>query len=603
MRNTILNRWSATAALAATIALAAPVALASTAGLFGLELTTGERSSTIVLDARGEFTHQSFRMDGPDRLVIDLAGAVKDDGVGTIAGDGRFVRSVRTSQYRSLPDPVTRVVIDLVGNPGTDVSATADGLQVVVGEVAARLDHQGPSGNAHGIGHGNAAMGLELAPDNWQDASGLSRISQPDRREEDASYSRTMSINMQNADIRTILRAIADFSGRNIIASPEVKGTVTVALADVPWREALDVILKAHAFGFVEENGIIRVDTADRLREAELAEKTAAKQNEELEPLVTRVVPIDFANASEISAAMQSMVSNRGGIEIDERTNSLIVTDISANIEIVQKLARELDTKTPQVHIDALLVDMDTRRSQEIGIDWGVLNAAPSELGGAVGDLTVSNPINDVAGQLRVGKVFNWAEVRGAIQGLARENIANIISNPRITTTNNREASILVGQKIPLITTDVAGNPITRLETIGIRLVVTPRINSDRQITLDVHPEVSDLSSQATVQGGVIINTSEADTRVLVNNRETAVIGGLIRSLESDFEAGVPVLKDLPLLGALFRTTSKNDEQRELVVFLTPTIVGESLQMEERFRDLKQELDESLLKPGVKAGR
>lgn len=603
MRNTILNRWSATAALAATIALAAPVALASSAGLFGLELTTGERSSTIVLDARGEFTHQSFRVDGPDRLVIDLAGAVKDDGVGTIAGDGRFVRSVRTSQYRSLPDPVTRVVIDLVGNPGTDVFATADGLQVVVGEAAVPTDHQGPTGNAQGIGHGNAAMGLELAPDHWQDASGLSRISQPDRREEDASYSRTMSINMQNADIRTILRAIADFSGRNIIASPEVRGTVTVALTDVPWREALDVILKAHAFGFVEENGIIRVDTAAALRDAELAEKTAAKQNEELEPLVTRVVPIDFANAGEISSAMQTMVSNRGGIEIDERTNSLIVTDISANVEIVQKLARELDTKTPQVHIDALLVDMDTRRSQEIGIDWGVLNAAPSELGGAVGDLTVNNPISDVAGQLRVGKVFNWAEVRGAIQGLARQNIANIISNPRITTTNNREASILVGQKIPLITTDVAGNPITRLETIGIRLVVTPRINSDRQITLDVHPEVSDLSSQATVQGGVIINTSEADTRVLVNNRETAVIGGLIRSLESDFEAGVPVLKDIPLLGGLFRTTSKNDEQRELVVFLTPTIVGESLQMDERFRDLKQELDESLLKPGVKAGR
>jgi len=153
--------------------------------------------------------------------------------------------------------------------------------------------------------------------------------------------------------------------------------------------------------------------------------------------------------------------------------------------------------------------------------------------------------------------------------------LANIISNPQITTTDNREATILVGQKIPLITQDVAGNSVTRLETIGIRLIVTPHINSDRRVTLDIHPEVSDLSNQATVQGGVIINTSEADTRVLVDNKATAVIGGLIRNVTTHFTAGVPVLKDLPLLGALFRTESKTDDRRELIVFLTPTIVGD----------------------------
>jgi len=156
------------------------------------------------------------------------------------------------------------------------------------------------------------------------------------------------------------------------------------------------------------------------------------------------------------------------------------------------------------------------------------------------------------------------------IQALESTNKAHLISNPIITTTDNREASILVGQKIPLIVADEAGNAIVQLTTIGIVLRVTPHINSDDLLTLDVHNEVSDLSSQATVQGGVIINTSESDNRVLVRNGETAVIAGLIRTVESELVSGVPVLKDIPLLGALFRQEATVQNNRELVVFVTP---------------------------------
>ncbi|MHC4247412.1 MAG: secretin N-terminal domain-containing protein, partial [Planctomycetota bacterium] len=321
-------------------------------------------------------------------------------------------------------------------------------------------------------------------------------------------------------------------------------------------------------------NGIIRVDTSEKLRDEELAEKAAAQRGQELEALVTRIVSIDYANAEEVKHSVEEMLTDRGSVRVDDRTNSIVVTDVSSSVEELRRLAQNLDTQTPQVYIDALMVDIDSSEGREIGVQWGVLNAAPSEFS-MVGDAIVDRSITESAGTLRVGSVLNWAELQLQLQSLERRNLANIISNPRITTTDNREASILVGQKIPLITQDVAGNPVTRLETIGIRLTVTPHINSDRQITLDVHPEVSDLSSQATVQGGVIINTSEADTRVLVANKETAVIGGLIRNVSSDFVAGVPVLKDIPLLGALFRTKSTITQQRELVVFLTPTIVSE----------------------------
>ena len=189
------------------------------------------------------------------------------------------------------------------------------------------------------------------------------------------------------------------------------------------------------------------------------------------------------------------------------------------------------------------------------------------------GSMTINNPVQSPASDLRVATVQDWGEMMMQVQALENANKAHLISNPIITTTDNREASILVGQKIPLIVSDEAGNAITQLTTIGIMLQVTPHINNENRITLDIHNEVSDLSSQATVQGGVIINTSESDTRVLVENGETAIIGGLIRKVENTLENGIPVLKDIPLLGALFKHSSKTKVSRELVVFVTPRIV------------------------------
>ncbi len=571
------------------------------ADVVGCEVLVGDEGARVEVAARGDYTVRSFRVQDPPRFVLDVVGAVQQMGDTHRDGDGDRLLSVRTSQFARTPEPVTRIVLDLNGDVPVRVERGEAGVALVVGTPASRfdaaatrvsVDPQRPEGLPPVVYQPAPPLpGDALEVDHWQEAGGLGRISEPQRREEDGSYARTMSINMQNADIRTILRAIADFSGRNIIASPDVRGTVTVALSDVPWREALTVILRANGFDHVEEQGIIRVDTAEKLRDEKLAEKAAVQRVKELEPLVTRIVEIDYANAEEVKESVKVVLTTRGSVEVDTRTNNLIVKDIAENVDAVAELARQLDTRTPQVYIDALMVDIDSRKSRELGVKWGILNAAPSDVN-VVGDLTVDREITESAGTLRVGTVFSWAEVQGKLQALQRDNLANIISNPRITTTDNREASILVGQKIPLITQDVAGNPVTRLETIGIRLVVTPHINSDKRITLDVHPEVSDLSSQATVQGGVIINTSEADTRVLVDNRETAVIGGLIRNVTSELSAGVPVLKDLPLVGGLFRTESKSSEQRELIVFLTPTIVDDKGIANDRHWKIRDEVKE-----------
>jgi type II secretory pathway component GspD/PulD (secretin) len=236
-------------------------------------------------------------------------------------------------------------------------------------------------------------------------------------------------------------------------------------------------------------------------------------------------------------------------------------------------MAKILDYKTPQVEINAKLVDVDERSLRDLGITW---KATGFNEGDAAANYAVNAPIADPVGVIDFTLTGTDADFEAQLQALARQDKAEIISNPRITTADNKEAKIIVGKKIPLVVSDEAGNAITQLTTIGIKMSVIPHINQDDRVTLDLAPEVSDLSSQATVQGGIVIVTSEAQTRVIVQDGQTAVIGGLIRSNDSNVEVGVPVLMDIPLVGNLFKSSNKVREKRELIIFVTPRIIRPS---------------------------
>ena len=384
-----------------------------------------------------------------------------------------------------------------------------------------------------------------------------------------------VSLDIQGADIYTVLRSISEYSGVNIVmgydVSKSVKDPVSFHLESVPWGEALEMVLRSAHLWYREEGNVIRVDTEENLRNEELARSNAARQLEDVMPLTTRIVEVVYANAAEIKPTIDKSLSKRGVVEVDERTNSLVLTDIRSRVEAAVEMIQHLDSQTPQVEIMAKLVDVDARFERDLGVIWNVagLHADGASLEGDFG----ANDVVDPTAQVRFGLVRSWGTVSAVLAAMERDNKADIISNPRITTVNNREARILVGKKIPLIVLDEAGNPVTELTTIGITLRVTPHINDQNRITLDMHPEVSDLASQATVQGGVIINTAEADTRVMVGNGETAVIGGLIRSNDEKLKRGVPILKDVPILGIFFSSTTDVREKRELLIFVTPRIV------------------------------
>ncbi len=406
----------------------------------------------------------------------------------------------------------------------------------------------------------------------------------------------TFSLEVEGADIRTVLRAISEFSGRNIVPASGVRATVKVSLKNVGWEEALRTVLRANGLDYVSENGILRVDEMAKLQ-TEAVERDAARAKQmEIAPLDTRIVKLNYANATELATSLQGSLTRRGSIQVERRTNSLIVADLPANLEKVEKMAIELDSTTPQIEITAKLVDVDAEALRGLGIDWRI-GGTSEHFVYPFGDPQAGNPINlnpvnpnndpnqglypdvkttiaDPAATITYGIFKTWGDLEAQLQMLEQNRKANIISNPRITTVDNREAKILVGQKIPLIVQDVAGNPVSQLQTIGIQLKVTPHLTQDKKIIMDLHPEVSDLSTQSTVQGGVIINTSEADTRVMVDDGQTAVIGGLIRTNDSSVRRGVPVLKDIPLLGMLFRSDNTIRQNRELIIFVTPRIIA-----------------------------
>jgi type IV pilus assembly protein PilQ len=539
------GRWGGRiAALTAGLLLTAAPAFAAT--VKSVSMKEAGSATQVVIEGDAPLNYHDFTLESPDRIVVDCPGTQLSFSERSWSGrDGSSIKAVRATETGWGKEAGTRIVVDLSQPSSYALSSVGNNLVLAVEVPAAPASKE------------------------QDDRGGDYDRMQP-------TDGRRMSLDVQGADIQTVLRSLSEFSGKNIVASKEVKGEVTLRLRNVPWRHALDIVLKSQGLGTVESGQTIVVSNLESLRKEELERRSAERNQEELLPLETRILPVNYANSKEMAKSVEKTMTKRGHIEVDDRSNSLIVTDISDKLDQVDAMVRNLDTRTPQVEIVARLVDVDVSSTRDLGIDWGVHHLDIFDAGVSENVDIHAADVTNPAGVARLGTIKNFGTIDATLQALETQNKANIISNPRITTVNNREASVVVGKQIPLIVQDFAGNAVTQMTTIGIKLSVTPHINTGNRITMDVHPEVSDLASQATVQGGIIINTTMADTRVMVNDGETAVIGGLIRSNESTTKRGVPVLMDVPLLGNLFRSNSTTKQKRELLIFVTPKILGDA---------------------------
>ncbi len=575
-----------------------------TAASYTLEQVSLEsRGSEVVFNitaGQEDILHEVFFLEDPYRVVVDLFGA--DQAVtpkGAAPGYGGFVQSVRASLWRDAPQGrIVRYVMDLDGPADYAVDSGPGFLRVTI--CAARgTGETGPesfadaapasSGDLHGPAQEAAVPadgGLQvIAPGTFaafaQDMDAFAgQDPAPHMGDVDPGspqsqvYARTepISLDVQNADLRSVLRTISEFGGVNIVPDREIAGPITIRIDRIPWRQAIDVVCRAAGLVALDSEDYIRVATLRTWRDEEIDAEASARKREDLQPLVSRIFSVRYASAEELRNSVAFALSKRGNADVDGRTNSILVHDIEPRLDEIANLIDRLDTETKQVEIVARLVDVDLLVARQLGIDWSLknLHSSSERASGSVG---MSEPLAGSSLTTRVGVVRDFGTLDATIEALERSNKARLISNPKITTVNNRKARILVGKEVPLIVLDEAGNPTTELKRVGIALEVTPYINSDNRITMDLHPEVSDLSGQATVQGGLIFTTTIADTRVMVADGETAVIGGLIRSSETQFERGVPLLRSIPLLGAFFRQSDTRTESRELLIFVSPRIV------------------------------
>lgn len=370
-----------------------------------------------------------------------------------------------------------------------------------------------------------------------------------------------ISMNVEEADIRVVLRSISEFSGMNIVAGSEVKGPVTVLLHDVPWREALESILRMNDFVAMEEHNVIRVATH---KDSEQAAKTQA--------LRTEIFEIKYARADKLQLVISKLLSDRGKAEADIRANALVVSDIPRVVASMDSVIRELDRPTAQVLIESKIVEVDASASRELGVDWHIGNLgnplANTHAGGDV-NLGVRNP----AGSFTFGRLENGVAVEASLHALEETKRANILSQPSVLINDNEQAVVMSGKRIPINVLDKAGNLVTEFYDVAVKLTVTPHINPKNEVLMTLNPEVSELSGEATVSGGIIILTSEVNTTLLVKDGETVVIGGVIRSKDGMLERRVPLLHAIPLFGRLFSYTAKTVDKTEILVFVTPHVI------------------------------
>lgn len=398
-----------------------------------------------------------------------------------------------------------------------------------------------------------------------------------------------VSLNFRDTDIQNVLRMLALKSGINIVAGPEVTGLVTIELRDVPWKRALQVILETYGYAYEQRDNIITVTTIENLQKR----RTDAMLLAEQEPLTTKTFILNYAKAADVLPSIDKMKSDRGSINYDTRTNSIIVYDIPENIDIIGKVIKQLDATTPQVLIEAKIIEVNLTDTDNFGIDWTI----GATVSGAARPSTwpfknsTSNrflPDSFPSSTDFTHGTLSASGLKAVLEMLKTRTDTNILSNPKVVTLDNTQATIEIGVEHP-IPTFGANAETGELQTtgltwrnIGINFKVTPHVNSAGYVTLDLSPEVSETTSTRSFQGidVPLITVEKTTTTVMIKDGETLVIAGLIKDKVTDIKKKVPFLGDIPLLGHLFRKSSKETIKTDLLIFLTPHILTPDIPLE-----------------------
>lgn len=567
-------------------AAAGPAAAAPAAGrsISGIDFRRGDNGAgRVVITLSDPATPVDVRKEG-DRVLLSFNGATIPANLQKRLDVTDFATPVNSIESASTPS-------------GTRVS------------IAARLPFQELAYQSDGV------FTVEVAP-----VVEVEKDLKPTLFDPDREYTgERLTLSFQDIETRAVLQLLADVSGRNIIVSDSVAGNVTLRLQNVPWDQALDIVLATKGLDMRENGGVIIVAPADEIASREKADLEARKDIRELEPLLSEFLQVNYAKASDLAELMKgkggkgsSMLSERGSVAIDERTNTLLVQDVSENVAQIRRLVSTLDIPVRQVLIESRIVIVNDDFSRDLGMRWGVtavndtsdgliavsgsgsgtntiVNSAlnnqqstgsmyPVQLPAQGDRYNVNLPVANPAGRLGLALLGDDYLVDLELSAAQAEGRGEVISSPRVITANQKEASIRQGVEIPYQESSSSGATSTQFKEAVLSLKVTPQITPDDRIILDLTVTKDSVGQVVSDErGGSIpsIDTREVVTQVLVNNGQTVVLGGVYETEEGEQVSKVPFLGDIPGVGVLFRSTRKVSNKSELLIFVTPKILKE----------------------------
>lgn len=420
--------------------------------------------------------------------------------------------------------------------------------------------------------------------------------------EEKTKYTgKPISLDFQDVPVRQVLQIIAQVNGFNLVTTDTVTGNVTIRLAGVPWDQALDMILKIKGLDKRLEGNILLIAPAEEMTARETQMLQSKKQVSDLAPLQSVSITVNYAKASALATILKSsnggILTDRGSVTVDDRTNTILVRDTQSSIDEAREMISNLDIPVKQVLIESRMVTVRDNVDEELGVRWGLtdtqsdgavsgsLEGADSAASGVVpalaDRLNVNLPVSSAAGKIgfQIASLANGTILDLELSALESENKGEIIASPRITVANQQEAYIEQGTEIPYVQATSSGATSVEFKKAVLSLKVTPHITPDNRIILDLVVTQDTRGETVSTSTGpaVAIDTQEIKTQVLVENGETVVLGGIFQQVNTDDVSKVPLFGDLPVVGALFRNKSTVYQKRELLIFVTPKIVAEKL--------------------------
>ncbi len=590
----------------------------------------GGASATPVVDAPAAPPSDA---PAPDAAASPAASAAS--GSDTASGP----RAIRSIDFRRSTDGGGRVIVQLT-DPHTDINLRQVGNQIIVDfadtDIAASLARRydatdfGTPVSGFDVTHsgGNTEIVINATGQYEQlayqsDTQYVVEV-QPQRQSAASAgqpkrqyTGERITLNFQDIDTRAVLQLLADASGQNIVVSDTVRGSVTLRLQNVPWDQALDIVLKTKGLGKRQEGNVIIVEPADELAASEKAELAANKDVQELEPVQSEFLQVNYAKAADLAALIKSrtgsMLSPRGTVSVDARTNTLLLQDTPERLADIRRMVAALDIPIRQVLIEARVVIVNDDFERELGTVLGLTGATQNGPGGlitttgsaagtdeilsstisgtkfpasiptgsnALNRYNVNLPTPDAGGAISFGVLGSDYLVDLELSAAQLETRADIVSAPRVVTANQKKAVILQGTEIPYQESASSGATTIQFEQAVLSLTVTPQITPDNRIILDLDVKDDSVGTVVVQSGGVnvpAINTQEVTDQVVVNDGQTVVLGGILVTTHRVDETKIPVLGDIPVLGHLFKQTVRKNDKDELLVFVTPKIVHQGV--------------------------